>query len=153
MDSRFSWQKSYIRVSLTLHQAIGLWEFVRNAGAIADLGYCYYLNFLSLVAVIIFICFNLIYGHSFFGRIEGAFSKLKKFLCGRQRLFNCTWVFECAYFLGRSLWMWWKRTSCSPVWDLLVTVPTFNYPITTSPDAQRMWASFLLTKIALFYCA
>lgn len=71
---RFSWQKSYIRVPLTLHQAIGLWELVRNAGAIADLGYWYYLNFLSVVAVIIFICFNCIYSYSFFGRIEGALS-------------------------------------------------------------------------------
>lgn len=62
------------------------------------------------------------------------------------------WVFECTHFLGKSSVMN-KRALFSRVWELSVTFPTSSYPLTTSPDAERMWSFFLLTNIVLFHRA
>lgn len=59
------------------------------------------------------------------------------------------WVFECTHFLAKSSVMN-KRALFSGVWELSVTFPTSSYPLTTSPDAERMWSFFLLT-IVLFH--
>lgn len=60
------------------------------------------------------------------------------------------WVFECTHLLGKSSVMN-KHALFSRVWELSLTFPTSSFPLTTSPDAERMWSFFLLTNIVLFH--
>lgn len=68
----------------------------------------------------------------------------------RQRQRNFLWAFECTHFLGKSS-VKNKRALFSRIWELSVTFPTSSSPLTTSPDAERMWSFFLLTNIVLFH--
>lgn len=91
---------------------LGFWFWWEILLLLRALVYCRLFGFPFLACRLsAFDCFNCT--HSYKTLVELHF--LNHISCSGQRHVYGVWVFECAYYLVRSLWQWWLNTSCSPV--------------------------------------